>query len=97
MPERMISPVEQSLQVNSFFLIIFNIEDPYHLFNFVGHDINCLAISNANIKKQPSATIAPVAGYIGINAMPRAEHKPNKTQNIICIISSLPFYKLSWD
>ena len=34
----MISPVEQSLQVNSFFLIIFNIEDPYHLFNFVCHN-----------------------------------------------------------
>ena len=97
MPEGMICPVEQSLQVNSFFLILFNIEDPYHLFNFVGHDINCLAISNANIKKQPSATIAPVAGYIGINAMPRAEHKPNKTQNIICIISSSLSYKLSLD
>ena len=36
MPKRMICPVEQSLQVNPFFLILFNIEDPYHLFNFVG-------------------------------------------------------------
>ena len=39
MPERMISPVEQSLQVNSFFSICFNIKDPYDLFNFVGHAI----------------------------------------------------------
>ena len=39
-PEGMICPVEQSLQVNPFFLILFDIEDPYHLFNFIGHTIS---------------------------------------------------------
>ena len=39
MSERMIGPVKQGLQVNPFFLILFDIEDPYHLFNFVGHAI----------------------------------------------------------
>ena len=39
MSEGMIGPVEQSLQVNPFFLILFDIEDPYYLFNFVGHAI----------------------------------------------------------
>ena len=34
-PEGMICPVEQSLQVNPFFLILFDIEDPYYLFNFI--------------------------------------------------------------
>ena len=40
MPEGMIGPVEQGLKVNPFFLILFDIEDPYHLFNFVGHTIS---------------------------------------------------------
>jgi len=39
MSEGMICPVEQSLQVNPFLFILFDIEDPYHLFNFVGHAI----------------------------------------------------------
>tara|TARA_Y100000361_G_C10853470_1_gene185596 strand:+ start:156 stop:332 length:177 start_codon:yes stop_codon:yes gene_type:complete len=44
---------------------------------------NCLAISMAKIKKQPNARIQPVAGYIGINAIPIAEHNPNNTHLII--------------
>ena len=39
MSEGMICPVEQGLQVNPFLFILFDIEDPYHLFNFVGHAI----------------------------------------------------------
>ena len=39
-PEGMIGPFEQGLQVNPFFLILFDIEDPYHLFNFIGHTIS---------------------------------------------------------
>jgi len=39
MSEGMIGPVEQGLQVNPFLFILFDIEDPYHLFNFVGHAI----------------------------------------------------------
>ena len=45
MPEGMICPVEQGLQVNPFFLILFDIEDPYHLFNFVGHYANAPIIN----------------------------------------------------
>jgi hypothetical protein len=39
MSEGMICPVEQSLQVNPFLFIFFNIKHPDHLFNFVGHAI----------------------------------------------------------
>ena len=39
MSEGMICPVKQSLQVNPFLFILFDIEDPDHLFNFVCHAI----------------------------------------------------------
>ncbi len=39
MSKRMIGPVEQGLQVNSFLLILFNIKHPDHLFNFICHAI----------------------------------------------------------
>tara|TARA_B100001113_G_C20524423_1_gene368879 strand:+ start:174 stop:374 length:201 start_codon:yes stop_codon:yes gene_type:complete len=51
---------------------------------------NCLAISKAKIRKQPIATIKPVAGYIGIKAIPKAEHNASSTQKIICIITAPP-------